>query len=349
MALCTEHRCVLALARGIMFCSPQGGNHEKNHSGAFAPLLLLLPVTASAQSDYPNRTVRIVIGFSPGSVADTPARLLAQKFSTDFGQQFIVENKPGGGSNIAAEFAARAPKDGYTLFMATAAQTINATITPNLTFDFKKDFAPIAQVAAVPNLLVAHPSFGAKILKEVIEIAKQKPGEIVYGSSGVGTSTHLAGELVNMKAGVKLTHVPYPGSAQSVTDVLTGRIPLLFVPAAPAMQHVNAGKLVPIAITQAKRSVIVPDIPTMAESGLPGYDIGLWFALVAPAGTPQDVIDKLAKATNKAMQDPDLVEALKKAGIEPVTDSNPETLSRYIDAEFKSGAEVAKAAGLGKT
>jgi tripartite-type tricarboxylate transporter receptor subunit TctC len=301
-----------------------------------------------AQSDYPNRTVRIVIGFSPGSVADTPARLLAQRFSTAFGQQVIVENKPGAGSNIAAEYVARAPKDGYTLLMATAAQAINATTSPNLTFDFQKDFTAIAQVATVPNLLVAHPSFGAKTLSDVIAIAKQKPGEIVYGSSGVGTSTHLAGELVNVMAGIKLGHVPYPGSSQSLTDVLTGRIPLLFVPAAPAMQYVEKGQLVPIAVTQPRRSSIAPNVPTMSEAGLPGYDIGLWFALVAPAGTPADAISRLARATNEAMQQPDLVKALQTAGIEPVTDSTPESFARYIDTEIKKYAKVAKAAGLVK-
>jgi tripartite-type tricarboxylate transporter receptor subunit TctC len=303
---------------------------------------------ALAQTDYPNRTVRIVIGFSPGSVADTPARLLAQKFSQSLGQQFVVENKPGAGSNIAAELVARAPKDGYTLLMATAAQTINATISPNLTFDFQKDFAPIAMVASVPNLLVVHPSLGVDNLKDLIALAKKKPGELAYGSSGVGTSTHLAGELINVRAGVKLTHVPYPGSSQSLTDVLAGRIPMLFVPAAPAMQYVQKGDLKAIAVTQLKRASVAPGVPTMAEAGLPDYDIGLWFALTAPAGTPREAIDKLARATNEAMQATDLIAALTAAGIEPITDSNPESFARYIDSEIKKGAEIAIAAGLKK-
>jgi tripartite-type tricarboxylate transporter receptor subunit TctC len=304
--------------------------------------------SALAQSDYPNKPVRIIIGFSPGSVADTPARLLAQKFSAAMGQQFVVENKPGAGSNIAAEFVARAPKDGYTLLMATAAQTINVSISTNLTFDFQKDFAPIALVATVPNLLVANPSLGVNNLQELIALARQKPGELVYGSSGIGTTTHLAGELVNVMAGVKLTHVPYSGSSQSMTDVLTGRIPLLFVPAAPAMQYVEKGQLKAIAVTQALRSGVAPNVPTMAEAGLPGYDIGLWFALCAPAGTPKEIVDKIAKATGEAMAAPDIKAALLAAGVEPVTGSNPETFARYIDSEIKKGAEVAKAAGLAK-
>jgi tripartite-type tricarboxylate transporter receptor subunit TctC len=303
---------------------------------------------ALAQGDYPNKPVRIIIGFSPGSVADTPARLLAQKFSAAMGQQFVVENKPGAGSNIAAEFVARAPKDGYTLLMATAAQTINVSISTNLTFDYQKDFAPIALVATVPNLLVANPSLGVNNLKELIALAKQKPGELVYGSSGIGTTTHLAGELVNVMAGVKLTHVPYPGSSQSMTDVLTGRIPLLFVPAAPAMQYVEKGQLKAIAVTQAQRSSVAPNVPTMAEAGLPGYDIGLWFALCAPAGTPKEIVDKIARATGEAMAASDIKAALLAAGVEPVTGSNPETFARYIDSEIKKGAEVAKAAGLAK-
>jgi tripartite-type tricarboxylate transporter receptor subunit TctC len=298
---------------------------------------------------YPSRPVKIVIGFGAGAVADTPARLLAQKFSQTLGQQFVVENRPGAGSNIAAEQVARAPKDGYTLLMATAANTINVTIMPNLTFDFVKDFTPVAMVAAVPNLLVAHPSLGVNNVKELIALARSKPpGELVYGSSGVGTSTHLAGELINIMAGIKLTHVPYPGSGQSIPDALTGRIPLLFVPAAAAMQHVQSGALKAIAITQGKRAAVAPNVPTIAESGLPGYDIGLWFALMAPAGTPKEVIDKLSRAANDALKGPDVVDALNKAGIEVASPGTPEDLARFIDSEIKKGAEVAKAAGLAK-
>jgi tripartite-type tricarboxylate transporter receptor subunit TctC len=316
---------------------------------AAVALALTAATPLHAQSDYPNRPVRIVIGFSAGAVADTPARLLAQKFSSALGQQFVVENKPGGGSNIAAEFVARAPKDGYTLLMATAANTINVSIMPNLSFDFAKDFVPVAMAASVPNLLVAHPSAGVSSVQEIIALARQKPpGEILYGHSGVGTSTHLAGELINMMAGIKLTHVPYPGSAQSITDVLTGRIPLLFVPASPAMQHVRSGALKAIAVTQARRASIAPEVPTIAEAGLPGYDIGLWFALVAPAGTPKEAIDKLARAANDALKSPDVIEALNKVGVDAAPPGTPEELARFIESEIRKGAEVAKAAGLAK-
>jgi tripartite-type tricarboxylate transporter receptor subunit TctC len=263
-----------------------------------------------AQADYPTRPVRIVVGFAAGAVIDTPARLLAQKFSQALGQQFVVENRPGAGSNIAAEYAARAHPDGYVLFMATSANTINATITPNLGFDVTKDFAPIALVCAVPNMLVAHPSLGVERLSQLIALAKAKPEQIHFGSSGTATTTHLAGELINVMAGVKLVHVPYPGSAQALSDVLTGRIPLLFAPASAVVQHVEKGQLKAIAVTQLKRASIAPDVPTMAESGLPGYDIGLWFGLLAPAGTPREIVDKLARVSNEAIKSAEMPECL---------------------------------------
>jgi tripartite-type tricarboxylate transporter receptor subunit TctC len=302
--------------------------------------------SGSAQ-DYPSRPVHIIIGFSAGAAADTPARLLAQQFSQRFGQQFIVENKPGAGSNIAADFVARAPKDGYTLLFATAANTQNVSIMPSLAFDFAKDFAPIALVSSAPNILVAHPSLGVDNVQQLIALAKQKPGEIMYGSSGVGTSTHLAGELINVMAGVKLVHVPYPGSAQSITDVLTGRIPLVFVPASAAIQHVEKGDLKALATTSLQRASIAPNVPTMAEAGLPGFDLGLWFGLLAPAGTPREVIDKLAQATNEALAVPEIVAALRARGQDPLGGS-PSDFARYIDSEIKKGKELAEAAGLKK-
>ncbi|MGA2944772.1 MAG: tripartite tricarboxylate transporter substrate-binding protein, partial [Xanthobacteraceae bacterium] len=184
----------------------------------------------SLAEDYPTRPVRIIIGFGAGAVADTPARLLAQKFGDAFGQQFIIENKPGAGSNVAAEYVARAPNDGYTLFMATAAQTNYAGMTVNPTYDVVKDFAPIVRVASVPNLLVANPSLGVSNLKELIALAKTRPGQIFYASSGTGTTTHVAGELITIMAGIKLVQVPYPGSAQALTDVVTNRVLLWFAP-----------------------------------------------------------------------------------------------------------------------
>ncbi|MFL5047748.1 MAG: tripartite tricarboxylate transporter substrate binding protein [Xanthobacteraceae bacterium] len=302
---------------------------------------------AQAESDYPTRPVRIVIGFGAGAVADTPARLLAQKLSQALGQQFVVENRPGAGSNIAAEYVARAQPDGSMLFMATSANTINATISSNLSYDITKDFAPIALICSVPNMLVVHPSLGIDNLQQLIALAKSKPDQIHFGSSGTATTTHLAGELINVMAGVKLVHVPYPGSAQALSDVLTGRIPLLFAPASAVIQHVEKGQLKAIAVTQLKRAGIAPDVPTMAEAGLPDYDIGLWFGLLAPAGTPRDVIDKLARVANEAIKSDDVRTALRTAGLDPLG-STPDEFARYIVSEVQKGAAVVQAAGLKK-
>src|SRR5262245_42036589 len=307
---------------------------------------IIAPIGPVSAQDYPARPVRIIVGFGPGAVADTPARLLAQKFSAALGQQFVVENRPGAGSNIAAEYVSRANPDGHTLFMATSANTINAT-TANVSYDITKDFVAVALICSVPNMLVAHPSLGVSNLQELIALAKRKPDELTFGSSGTGTTTHLAGELINQMAGVRLVHVPYPGSAQALTDVLAGRIPLLFSPAAALIQHVEKGQLKAIAVTQLTRAGIAPDVPTMAEAGLPGYDIGLWFGLLAPAGTPRDAIDKLARVANEALQSDDVLKALRAQGLDPIG-MGPDAFARYIVTEVQKGAAVAQAAGLKK-
>ncbi len=246
--------------------------------------------------------MRIIIGFGAGASADTPARLLAQTFSDALGQQFLVENKPGAGSNLAAEYVAHAPNDGYTIFMATSAQTNYAGMTIGPTYDIEKDFAPIVRVATVPLMLVANPSLGVSNLKELIALAKNSPNQIFFASSGIGTTAHVAGELINMMAGIKLVHVPYPGSAQVMTDVLTGRVQLWIAPVSAVIQQIEAGKLKGIAVTTAQRAGIAPDFPTLAESGLPGYDLGLWFGLLAPAGTPKPIIDQLATYRQRRAQ-----------------------------------------------
>jgi tripartite-type tricarboxylate transporter receptor subunit TctC len=301
--------------------------------------------TLSLADDYPSHPVRIIIGFGAGASADTPARLLAQKFSDALGQQFIVENKPGAGSNVAAEYVARAPNDGYTIFMATAAQTNYVGMTIHPTYDVVKDFAPILRVAAVPTILVANPSLGVSNLKELIALAKEKPGQIFYASSGVGTTTHVAAELINMAAGIKLVHVPYPGSAQALTDVVTGRVQLWIAPASAVVQQIAEGKLKAIAVTTAQRASIAPDVPTIAESGLPGYDLGLWFGLLAPAGTPAPIVAKLNTIANAALKSPDVVEPLHKIGME-IIGGSADDFARYIEAEVKKSTEVAIAANI---
>jgi tripartite-type tricarboxylate transporter receptor subunit TctC len=313
-----------------------------------ATLTACLPFAFAAGSraaDYPTHPVRIIIGFGAGSAADTPARLLAQKLSDALGQQFIVENKPGAGSNVAAEYVARAANDGYTLFMATTAQTTYAGMTISPTYDLTKDFAPIVRVTAISNMLVANPSLGVNNLKELIALAKEKPNQIFFASSGVGSIAHMAGELLNIMAGIKLVHVPYPGSAQAVTDVVSGRVGLWITPASAAAPQVEAGKLKAIAVTTAERSSIAPNVPTVAESGLPGYDLGLWFGLLAPGGTPKPIVDRLAQLTNDALKTPDLTEPLRKIGMD-VVGGTPEEFSSYLSAEVKKATDVAIAANI---
>jgi tripartite-type tricarboxylate transporter receptor subunit TctC len=314
-----------------------------------AALACAAGLTASAcfADDYPARPIRVVVGFSAGSGADISARVVGQRMGQILGQQIVVENKTGAGSSLAAEQVARAPKDGYTLLMATIANVINAVVNPNLSFDFRRDFAPVVRLTTTPNILVVHPSVGVKSVKELIDLAKAKPDQLSFASSGVATGTHLAAELFKVMTGVKMVHVPYAGSPQAVTDLLAGRVQVFFSPASTVLQHVREGKLVALASTEARRAAMAPDLPTMAEAGLPGFETGLWFGLVAPVGTPKEIIDKLARAGNEALKADEVGKALAPQGIDLVGGS-PEEFARYLDGEMKRWATVAEAAGLKK-
>jgi tripartite-type tricarboxylate transporter receptor subunit TctC len=314
-----------------------------------AVLCATLAVAAGAAraDDFPTRPIRVIVGFGPGSGADITARVVGARMSEILGQQIVVENKTGAGSSIAADVVAHASKDGYTLMMATISQPINAIVTPNLNFDFVKDFAPIVLVSTIPNLLVVNPSLGVKNVQELIALAKAKPDSLSFGSSGVATGTHLAAELFKVLTGVKMVHVPYGGSAQALTDLLAGRIQLLFTPASTVIQHVRDGKLVALAATEAKRAAIAPDVPTMSEAGLPGFDTGLWFGLVAPAGTPRAAIDKISAAANEALKSEAVAKALRPQGID-LLGGTPDQFAAYIASEMARWDKVARAAGLKK-
>ena len=314
--------------------------------GLICAAAILTACAASAQ-DFPNRPIRVLVGFGPGSGADITARVVGARMSQILGQQIVVENKTGAGSSLAAEAVARAPKDGYTLFLATISQPINAVVTPNLPFDFVRDFAPIALVSTAANLLVVHPSLGVKTVTELVALAKAKPDALSFGSSGVATGTHLSAELLKVLTGVKIVHVPYGGSAQAVTDLLAGRIHMLFSPISTVIQHVHEGKLVALATTEKKRAAIAPEILTMAEAGLPGFETGLWFGLLAPAGTPREAIDKLSRAVNEAVKTDEVAKALAPQGID-LLGGTPEEFARYIDSEMKRWDQVSHAAGLKK-
>jgi tripartite-type tricarboxylate transporter receptor subunit TctC len=303
--------------------------------------------TTAAETDYPNRPIRLIVGFTPGSAADITARVIGQRMGQALGQQFVVESKPGAGSSLAAEAVARAPKDGYTLFLLSSANIANAAINPNLSFDVAKDFAPIALVDTAAVILVVPPSTGVKTVQELIDLAKSKPGQLAYASTGVGGAPHLSGELLSMRTGVKLVHVPYQGSPQAATDLLAGRVAMMFSPASAVVSQVGAGSLRALASAASKRPGILPNVPTMAEAGVPDFDTSIWFGLVAPAGTPRAVIDKLAGAVRDAMATSEVVTALRPQGMDPLS-GGPDEFGRHIASEIKRWGEVAQAAGLKK-
>jgi tripartite-type tricarboxylate transporter receptor subunit TctC len=297
--------------------------------------------------DYPSRPVRIVVGFIPGAAADITARVLGNGLGKLLGQQFVVENKPGAGSNLAGEYAAHAPKDGYTLFLGSSANIANQVITPNLGFDMTRDFAPIALATTAPVILVVHPSTGVKSVAELIALAKAKPGEILYASTGVGTAPHLAAELFDTRASVKMVHVPYQGSPQAVTDLIAGRTAVMFSPASAVIAQVEAGKLTALASAANKRPTIAPDLPTMAEAGMADFDTSIWFGLMAPTGTPAEIVDRLARAVPEAIKSSEAQTALRSQGFDPLS-GGPEEFARFMVAETAKWSEAAKAAGLKK-
>jgi tripartite-type tricarboxylate transporter receptor subunit TctC len=300
-----------------------------------------------AAQDFPTAPIHLVSGFPPGTTADISARVVSAKMGQILGQQFVVENKGGAASSIAAAYVARAPKDGYTLYISSAANMINAAMTANLNFDIMKDFTPIALITSTPTVLVVAPELGVKSVKELIAHAKAKPGTISFGSSGVGSSTHLALELFKSLAHVDITHIPYTGSPQVVTDLLAGRIHGYFSPASTVTGHVAAGKLVALAVTDPKRSYFMPNLPTMIEAGVPDCVSVLWFGISAPAGTPQPIIDKLAKAANQAVNSDEVVKALHSQTVEALGGTQAE-FRKHMEEEQKRWNAVVASAGLRK-
>ena len=313
-------------------------------TGAVAAAIAAMSFSAtlSRADTYPSRPVRIIVGFAAGSSVDLPARLLAQRFSETLGQGFVVENKGGAGGNLAAEAVARSPKDGYTLHLATNGLA-NAAVM-GASYDPIKDFAPIVVIATGPQMLVAHPSVGVDNLQQLIALAKAKPNRITYGGGSGFTMTGLGGVLLTHMVDIKLLHVPYTGSAPALVDLLAGRIDLLFAPALAVMSHVEKGRLKAIATTSAVRASVAPNVPTMAEAGLPGYDLSLWYGLVAPAGTPREVIDKLSRVANEALKSDDVIKPMRANGIDPVGGS-PEDFARFIAREVAKMAKLATLVG----
>jgi tripartite-type tricarboxylate transporter receptor subunit TctC len=315
--------------------------------GLMLALTAVAAVASARADDFPSRPLRLVIGFPPGSAADITARLVGDSMSQTLGQQVVVESRPGAGSSLAAESVVRAPADGYTLYIGTSSNLTNAAISATLRFDFAKDFAPIVPLTGLPLILAVHPSLGVSSLEELIALAKSKPGELTYASVGLGTVPHLSTELISVRTDVKLVHVPYQGSPPAVTDLLAGRVSIMFGVASTIMPHVEAGRIKALASGSAKRPHIAPNLPTMAEAGLRDFEASVWFGLVAPAGTPRAVIDKLAAAANKALKSDDVVAKLRAQGFEPLGGS-PEEFTQLIARDGVKWANAAKAAGLQK-
>jgi tripartite-type tricarboxylate transporter receptor subunit TctC len=297
-----------------------------------------------AQDAYPSRPIHVIVGFTPGAAADVAARVLSQGAGPILGQQIVVENRPGAGSSIAAQYVAHAANDGYTLFMATLSIITNQIINPNAAVDLTRDFAPVALLESGAIVLVVNPASGIQNVAELIALAKAKPGQVLHATVK-GSLPHFASELFAQRAGIELTQVPYQGSPQSVTDVIAGRATMTFSPASSVVGQIAAGKLRALATAAKKRPSALPDVPTMAEAGMPDFDTSLWFGLLAPAGTPRPVIDKIAAAAHQAMHAPEALETLRKQGYEPL-DAGPDDFTAFIGTEIARWTNVARAAGL---
>ena len=299
---------------------------------------------AGQVQNYPARPVRIVVPWPPGGAADNVARVISQKITQTYGYQTVVDNRAGAGSIIGTEIVAKSPPDGYTLLDAAAAHSINPALN-KLPFDTVKDFAPITMLMVTPNLLVAHPSLPAKSIKELIALAKAYPGQLTFASAGVGSSPHMAGELFNYLAKVNMVHVPYKGGGPAVTDLMGGHVQLFFSSIATTMPYLKGGKVKGIAVTSAKRSRSAPEFPTIAESGIPGYELYEWNALFAPAGTPADIIAKLNADFGKVLAAADVQEKLFEFGAEP-TSSTADQLQSHVVREMAKWDKVVKAMGI---
>jgi tripartite-type tricarboxylate transporter receptor subunit TctC len=315
------------------------------HLAARAAALPAFVDTAIGQETYPSRPIHLIVGFTPGTAADITARVFGNVAADVLSQKIIVENRPGAGSGVAAQYVARAAKDGYTLFLVTLSTVTSEAMNSRPAFDLVKDFEPVSLLASGAVVLVVSPESNLHSVADLIALAKSKPGEVFCANAGVGSLPHMAGELFAQRAGIKLVHVPYPGSPQAVTDLLAGRVTMFFSPASTVVGQIDAGKLKALATAASRRAEALPNVPSMAESGMPNFDTSLWFGLLAPAGTPQTAIEKIASAAGKAMRTPATIEALKKQGFAPLGDS-PDAFGRYLRDEVARWSDVARVAGL---
>jgi len=303
----------------------------------------LAAAAPACAADYPTKPVRWVVPYPPAGTTDIVARLIGNYLSEHLGQTFVIENKPGGGNNIGTEFVARAPHDGYTLLLVNPANGINQTLYKNLKFNILTDIAPVAGIMRVPNVMEVNPNFPAKTVAEFIAYAKDHPGKVNMGSSGVGTSVHMSGELFMSIAGIKMAHVPYRGSSPALTDLMAGTVDVMFDNVPSSIGHIQGGKIRPLAVTTDARSKALPDVPTVAET-VPGYEASAWFGIGVPKGTPADVIDKVNKAVNEALKDPKMVERLADLGGAPMP-GTPADFGKIMESEVAKWKKVVEFSG----
>jgi tripartite-type tricarboxylate transporter receptor subunit TctC len=308
-------------------------------------LVLALFCGAAQAQSYPTRTIRMLVGFTPGGTTDVVARIFAQKMSEQMKQSVVVDNRPGAGANIAAELAAKAPPDGYTIVMVNPGLAISATLYAKLGYSALRDLAPIARVADSSHLLIVHPSVPARSVKELIAFARARSGQLNYSSSGIGNADHFAGELFKSMARIEVVHVPHKGGAQAAQDAVTGQVSMYFSGILVGLPLAKAGKVRSLAVATARRSPLAPDIPTISEAGLPGYEMTLWNALFAPAGTPREIISRLNGEVLKSLQAPDMQERLAAVGASP-GGGTPEEFGAYFRNEVEKFGKIVRATGM---
>jgi tripartite-type tricarboxylate transporter receptor subunit TctC len=312
---------------------------------AAAIALVVCPASTTLAADYPTKPITLMIGFAPGGPSDVMARILTRKMEEILKQPFVIENRAGAGGGLAGTAVARAAPDGYTVLLATGSLlAINVSLYKNLGYDPEKDFEPISVIGTQTNVLYTHPSVPAKSLAELIAHAKDNPGKLSFGSGGNGTPAHLAGELLKIEAKLDITHVPFRGTGPALQAVIGGHVPMAYNPPSPLIPHIQSGAIRPIAITTLKRTAVLPEVPTIAESGFPGFEATTWHALVAPAGTPKDVIAALHQATAATVNDPAVRKSLTDLGVD-VVGGTPEELRAYLKSEIPKWAAVVKASG----
>ena len=328
----------------MMNAMASGGKYNRFVSTLAACLLLAAGAAAYAQG-YPARAIRLIVAFPPGGTSDVVARALAQKLNESFSQPVLVENRPGAGGNLGAELVAKAPADGYTLLVCTPAElAINASLYSKMPYDPVRDFTPVTLATSAPLILVAHPALPVKTVRELIALAKSRPRELNFGSAGSGSSPHMALELLREMAGIQINHIPYKGTAPAITDLLGGHIQAFFSGMPPALPQVRAGRLRALAVTTAKRSSLMPDLPTMIEAGLRGFVIDNWQGVVLPANTPRDIVARLNAEIVKILALPDIRQRLSEQGAEPAG-TTPEQFAAYIKSEIGKYADIIRKSG----